>query len=358
MRAATTKKLPIFALGISYLLSCLLFSAGVAQAANPYFQVTGGDIFTGGQYESFSAPSTFSCDTSSANYQAPNFSDFSTTKTAGGILAYATYNGSTTAGAKGDFGVMALGLIEGSSSGYGFGSNGETGKNTLTFSNSNNNGLSSDEFWGGFSEGTVHQQNNCIKDYYNSKQVSPGAWGGNLTAAGSGQYIDGTASGVAFELNAGTIDSGESITLFVNRDVYIKGNITYGAHNANNVPKFALIVNGNIFVDPAAVTQLNGLYVAQPTNATNGVIWTCATPSVNGPTAATAFTTCQNKKLTFNGAVIARQVNLTRLNGDVGGDFAESFNYIPEMVIGGPFFNPPSSTELKVESLISLPPVF
>jgi hypothetical protein len=57
-------------------------------------------------------------------------------------------------------------------------------------------------------------------------------------------------------------------------------------------------------------------------------------------------------------------VNFVRVNGDINSSppvIAEVINYTPDMVVGGPFFTPTpagGSTSLKVQSLISLPPVF
>ena len=85
------------------------------------------------------------------------------------------------------------------------------------------------------------------------------------------------------------------------------------------------------------------------------------------PTAVYVSSACRTK-LTLNGAVVAKQVNLLRSNGDVAsatageasssGNIAEVFNFTPEMVIGGGFFNSAAVNQYKIESLISLPPVF
>jgi hypothetical protein len=141
-------------------------------------------------------------------------------------------------------------------------------------------------------------------------------------------------------------------------------------------------VKGSIYIAPG-VSQLDGFYVAQPdtsvanpTTADTGVIWTCHdnNPGV-APTAlwvsANCRTTGPNKgKLTFNGGVVAKQINMLRLDGDVLGagavpnelsssaTTAEVFNFTPEMVMGGAFFNGGNANRYKIESLISLPPVF
>jgi hypothetical protein len=72
--------------------------------------------------------------------------------------------------------------------------------------------------------------------------------------------------------------------------------------------------------------------------------------------------------LTVNGSLIARQVNLFRTNGDISSaasgeasnspNIAETINYTPAMLVGGPFFNPPPTKTLDIESLVNLPPLF
>jgi hypothetical protein len=62
-----------------------------------------------------------------------------------------------------------------------------------------------------------------------------------------------------------------------------------------------------------------------------------------------------------------------RTNGDVIGatvaedsistaaasnNIAELINYSPAMVLGGPFFTTPANPDLKIQSLVSLPPIF
>ena len=191
-----------------------------------------------------------------------------------------------------------------------------------------------------------------------------------MSAAASGQYI---ANGLTLNAGPEVVSAGKTVTLFVNGNVYIGGNITYApGYNADNVPKFALVTRGNIFIDPA-VSRLDGLYIAQPdttsaaTISASGVIWTCHGNSPDVPNTVYVSSACRTK-LTFNGAVIAKQVNLLRGNGDVAsaaagegsnsGNIAEVFNFTPEMVIGGGFFNSTTGNQYKIESLISLPPVF
>lgn len=355
------KKLSALVLGVIY----LFLSSGLALAdTRPYFRAYGADTFSGGWFNSGAS----SCSPAASTFQAPTYLGL-TNLYKGGVMAYAKSNGS---GAGSQFGALALGLIEGSSGGgepYGF-TSGSSGYNKLSFANFSS--LSVTGFWGGLWEGSdAHQASHCTADYFGTKQNSPKPWGGNLGAAASGQY---TASGLVLNAGPEVVTPGKNITLFVNGDVYIGGNISYaGGYTADNVPKFALVVRGNIFIDPA-VSRLDGLYIAQPdlsvanpVTADTGVIWTCHANAADPPTAVYVSSACRSK-LTFNGAVIAKQVNLLRVNGDVAsaaagedsgsGNIAEVFNYTPEMVIGGGFFNSPIGNKYKIESLISLPPVF
>jgi hypothetical protein len=82
---------------------------------------------------------------------------------------------------------------------------------------------------------------------------------------------------------------------------------------------------------------------------------------------------CGNK-LTFNGAVVAKQMWLFRTNGDLAtapkdeksssDNIAEVFNYTPDMVLAGQLLPSDRSTQINLgytplyDSVLSLPPVF
>lgn len=289
-------------------------------------------------------------------------------------MAFASYNSGTqkAKGAGVDFGAVALGLIEGNNSGsgepYGFAS-GTTGYNRTSFANQST--ISATNYWGGFLEGTV-RQTHCIPDYFGTKQSSPSSISsaGDVSALGSGQYI-ATPGGI-LNVGAGSpIAAGKRITLFVSGDVFIGSNITYASrstYTADNPPKFALVVKGNIYISPS-VGALDGLYIAQPgaNPSTSGFIWTCHNNDTLEPNNIFVSSSCRSK-LTVNGAFIAKKLQLLRANGDQAasvadepassGNIAEVFNFTPEMVVGGGFFNQPGATSNKIQSLISLPPVF
>lgn len=154
-------------------------------------------------------------------------------------------------------------------------------------------------------------------------------------------------------------------TMYVDGDVYITGNITFsGAYGSiGEMPSFSLIVRGNIYISNN-VTQLDGSYIAQPTNgaATNGVIYTCA-PSGFGTNSLNVLTqnlqtNCTNP-LTVNGAFSGRQVWLLRVAGTISSPtVAETFNYSPELWLSVPYGNglTPGTTD-EYDAITSLPPV-
>jgi len=343
---------------------CLVQTAAVGADAKPYIKVFNDDVFAGGWFGNSSA----NCSTTDPNYQAPTFNPLQN-QFEGGILGFATNN---RHGSSVDFGAFAMGLIQGNPDNqYGFYSGQGTGTNGLSFSNTGS-GISLD-YWGGYLAGAAPQIH-CIPDYFGTKQSlnpapTPLSNSFNVGTLAQDQYL--APNGLTSDVSAGgtaTIPVGTSTTVFVNGNVYISHNIVYAAgYTSDNVPKFALVVKGNIYIDPS-VTQLDGLYIAQPsTGNIDGDIWTCHDSSNTTPDGYWIGANCGNK-LTFNGAVIAKQVEFLRINGDLANapdnegvgsnNMAETINYIPAMVIGGPFFNQLPSQNPKINSLISLPPIF
>ena len=186
-----------------------------------------------------------------------------------------------------------------------------------------------------------------------------GLFGGNFGAitADCGFTSDLNEPGVTHingntTLNIGTLLAGSrKIYEVTNGNVYISSDIKYdtaGWTDPTQIPYFKLVVvGGNIYVG-SGVKQLDGIYVAESTSASNGVIYTCAkgngsawTPSAADLTAG-YYTTC-NQTLTVNGAFVAAQVQFERTHGTVGqaqasdnistspSPDAEVFNYTPEV---------------------------
>ncbi|MDO8591896.1 MAG: hypothetical protein Q7R60_03185 [bacterium] len=364
------KKISALVLGILYLLLGTVPALALSPVPEfrPYFRAYGADIAAGGWFNSGSS----SCSPAASTFRAPTYSPLSNIYK-GGVMTYARSNGT---GGGSQFGALALGLIEGSSGAgepYGF-TSGSSGYNRLSFANALPASLSVANFWGGFLEGSdAHQASHCLPDYYGTHQPSASVAGSiNLNAANGNYYVNSSVTlsgGIQVRANPST-----NLAYFVNGNVYINNDITYaGGYTADNVPKFALVVRGNIYVAPS-VSRLDGLYIAQPdttsaaTISNSGVVWTCHDGTTNIPSYTYVRDNCGgvHGKLTFNGAVIAKQVAFLRIGGDSAiaganepassGNIAEVFNYTPEMIIGGGFFN--GGSKYKVESLISLPPVF
>jgi len=357
------QKLQALILGISYIFSLGLLNTGLVYADKPYFQTHGADAFAGGWWFIKNTSGGYNCDLTT-NYQAPSFSPLDKQYN-GGILAF---NNGGTQGALSDFGAFALGQIQGEG-GYGFASNKGNGKSTLSFANdsANANGQGA-AYWGGFFDAGARQLGHCIPDYYTLKGDGATDWGGNnLATASAGKY---KTSGNPFTLDGVTISKsggpiGKTITLFVDGDAYIKGDITFeGGYNADTVTKFTLVVRGSLYIDPA-VKRLDGLYIAEPDMSKSnpvsddtGVIWTCST-TTSKASASYVYNNCRADSLTVNGAMITKQINLLRLSGDVGNStVAESLSYTPEMLIGGTNFFGTDSSEPHIDSLVNLPPVF
>lgn len=363
----TAKRLKLLTAVLVCLLGFSFINVGLASAdSRPYFRATGGDVFSGGWFYS----GAVTCNPGdSTTYQAPNYGN-GTNKYKGGIMGFG-YNDGRGAGSQ--FGASSVGLVEGgvvSGEPYGF-STGSSGYNKLTFANPSPPSLSSSNYWGGFLEGTTRQAH-CVPDYFgtlrntnNSGDVS------KISDLASNQYyINPPGGSVTTVGSASTLAAGKKITVFVNGSVYINSDIVYGAHTESDTQKFALVVKGSIYIAPT-VGRLDGLYIAQPNTAVGnpvtadtGVIWTCHDGTVAVPTGAWVTGNCKtagaNKgKLIFNGAVVAKQLNLLRIDGDVNNsDIAETFNFTPEMVVNGGFFNSSSVSSSKIESILSLPPVF
>ncbi len=143
-----------------------------------------------------------------------------------------------------------------------------------------------------------------------------------------------------------TVNSNNDLVYVKNADVYISGNVVYastgGWANISSIPYFKLVVvGGSIYIDKS-VSELDGIYVAEPSGVlgTGGRIYTCATgfgAPVN-PAIPGSYTLC-NTKLTVYGAFAAASVQFGRTIGSVGqanGDTlasnhdAEVFDYTPE----------------------------
>jgi hypothetical protein len=131
--------------------------------------------------------------------------------------------------------------------------------------------------------------------------------------------------------DAGEFDiaNGQQVTIYNTAGpVYIANNVKYsgagGWASTGDIPSLKIITNGNIYIDDG-VTSLAGAYVAQPTSATDGVIYTCATNGGDSQGGAGVvgyvkldklYTDC-NQQLTIYGSFQAQTVQLLRSLGTI-----------------------------------------
>lgn len=180
-------------------------------------------------------------------------------------------------------------------------------------------------------------------------------------------------------LNAAVIPKGQNVTLFVNGDITLTGNVTYQAGWASrtDIPSLVLISNGgNIHIDQS-VTELDGVYIAQPRGASGGKIYTCQQGEANHNL---MFGLC-NKQLNAYGSFVADQINMMRTFGSLRDEpvpvkttcsnwdgvasnwqsrqtcAGEVFYLSPELYLSSPTTSPPSNGAPQWDAITSLPPV-
>lgn len=330
---------------------------------HPYVQVNGGDVVAG------------------AGFAAPNSSgsvvpcSAAPRDTSAGIAACNSKTGPNYDGAGDEYAAYALSYIQEFATAQTH--NPPTG---LSFSNINDTG--SVNAAGGMFGGMFGSVANCV-DYWGN--IPPSAvhstWpggsdytigAGGIAASGTHTYfVTATGSGPLMT-EAVQIPDGAHLTVYIDGDLRIKGNITYqnsSWSSTNDIPSLRVIVHGSIFIDNA-VTRLDGTYVAVPDStyatATNlygspkpGTISTCSKNNTSyDPTAAGANPVVDcNNQLTVNGSFVANQIWLLRTHstlGVAGSEPAEIFNYNPATWLA-----PGSEDQIKpiYQSVQGLPPV-
>lgn len=315
--------------------------ACVYVAAKPYFRSYGGDISAGGGFSS--TPGVCALNSRAA------------------VIGWNKRGSGSWAGAGVQFATYAMHTIFDSSTTMGNGSGSAPKPNGLSFGNSGVGSNSSAGRFGGHL-GSVA----CIPDHYSTRPASttPVSSGFNISSLGSGSY---SASGNVRTVG-GQVNPGEKINIYIDGNLYLDGNIIYdgsGGWNTGNIPMLRIIVRGNIFIDND-VSQIDGLYVAQPSSSTNGIIATCTTgssPYAPLPLNGRLGSDC-DKKLTVNGSLVARQVRLMRTIGTLrssninenpaSGNMAEAFNYGPGLWISQPS---DSGGSADYDAINSLPPI-
>lgn len=289
-----------------------------------------------------------------------------------GVYAFAKGSGTSYRGASSEFGVLSLINVN-----QFYSVSQRTGNNSqpkgMTFGNAPGVG---DPTYGGAFGGS----GTCITDYYNATQDT------KLPARTDFQSGSFPAGKSRYVMPAGNINihnlkipKGIQVAVYINGNVYIDDNITYDASarsSRSDIPYFALIVKGNIYVAPT-VTRLDGLFVAQPTNVAspaNGKFYTCS-PSIGALYSATTLYASCRQQLSVNGAIIANQIKFLRSNKTlkdsvtkelpnfatgIGTNASEVINFTPEMYVApSPLIDPlNNSINSKYDAIFSLPPVF
>jgi len=202
-------------------------------------------------------------------------------------------------------------------------------------------------------------------------RINDGVYGGRFGSFCGPDYFMGvpaaqisssdvTLAGLAVPDCDGTNQAQCRREIYVRGDVYITGNVTFDGTYANGsaIPGFRLVVEGDIYVDPA-VTRLDGVYIAQSSSAaaTDGRFYSCAAGFAPTTLSSGLNALCGNP-LTVNGAVSARQVWLLRTAGTVSNAVvAETFNFLPEIWMSSAYGQSGSGAIKSYDAITSLPPV-
>lgn len=329
----------------------------------PYFNAVAGDVAAGSRFATDTVSPGNSCGSSNNN---------------AGIVSWnkgaPTYNG-----ASGQYGLSAPNYIQDLISSKGNNNGGS--QTTLSFANEgtgNPNSITTPGLYGGF-----NSKGPCV-DYWAAKPASgTGPIGDihnvNLGALGSGTYVYVVNSPAQVTIHRSQLQDGTHITLYVDGDVSIDGDITDKTTDLNgtwssirDIPSFKLVAKGVIYIG-ANVNEIDGNIIAVPdtgyekttnrntfANPMKGTISTCSDTrnfKVYDPSATPAqpmLDACNNK-LVFYGTVAAYQMFLLRTYGSMNNSTpAEQFNLSPEVWLA-----PDNSGTLDpaYKSIVGLPPV-
>ncbi|MBC7546289.1 hypothetical protein H7171_00915 [Candidatus Saccharibacteria bacterium] len=212
---------------------------------------------------------------------------------------------------------------------------------------------------GGINGGLFNNGSWCSADYYadagNGSSTTP-----NLSITGKNVYqVTGN-----YTLNAATLQPGADITIKVNGDVSIAGDILYNYGSLDRIPRFRLLVTGNIYVQNSpAVTELHGFYVAQPKLGFpfSGKFYTCSNgiSPINDTTPLNSYSKCNNQ-LNIIGSVSASTIIPGRTAGNYNDNSvtpAETFQNSPELWIFPATDAGSVGSINSYDSITNLPPV-
>lgn len=220
----------------------------------------------------------------------------------------------------------------------------------------------------------------CIADYYSTLPAGAPNPGSSFDLNGmNGAYS--APSNVTITGN--NIPAGKRIVVYVAGNVIINGDIKFQSpdtawSSVDRIASLYIIAKGNIYIDPA-VTNLDGVYVAQGSGAT-GDIYTCANGTT--PVPVTSILNNCNAQLIIRGAFVADETHLLRgyssmrygnrleysldplnpprncgpSNKSVCG--AEVFYFSPDMYLAEPVMEPINHANTgKYDNITSLPPI-
>jgi hypothetical protein len=315
----------------------------------PYFTVRNGDIIAGSNFRSLNS----SCSpTPDSMIEAWNRDD----KTPNGFYGNSRYGGAGTQlaayalGSIRDFVSAATRTTPGPRKGLSF-------ANTPGAGNYNHGGE-----WDSSNIG-------CMYDFFADFS------GNNYT---SGTAIDSLASG-AYKaggnvvIPASTLALGKQVTIFVEGNVAITGDITKdtGTYtDIKDIPSLRIIAR-NIYIAPK-VERLSAILVAQPDSANNGgYIYTCSDPDsiYSDPSDADmASGDCRDDQLIVEGAVLTRKIYFLRTKGslrnsNINNDYSsdgdrsvsERFIFGPSAWLGLP--GNETSSRPPYQAFTELPPI-
>ncbi len=341
-------------------------------ANRPYLKAFGNDVWAGGNF-------TFGTNGCSAST--------STIRTFARQVA-SSPNDNGYRGSSVEYAAFAMSLIDTSALPEGFYSaslrnNAPIPSKGLTFANTTAS-------WGGDFGANTH----CITDFYTQTRTSnvqnvPGGPGRiNLTGYSNGQYEVQVGGAGRLVIEGATNLTGKR-TLYVNGDVFIENNITFadGWATTGDIPSFALIVEGGSIYISNTVTQLDGMYIAQPDRVSasrpgTGEIFTCVRANgqrYNLQSDQNDFFLPPNQGgcnsvLKVNGAFVAQKVHFLRTSSslrDAGANEAAGNTRAAEIIATPPemYFTEhafrvqdgaPSADAVRsmYDSIVSLPPVY
>lgn len=227
----------------------------------------------------------------------------------------------------------------------------------LTFANT---GVLSGQFGG----------QNCVQDYFaDGDTITPDtSTVVNLNSLTSGSYKYKNTNTITL---SGQVTSNNRISLYIEGNLRIVSNTTLANTSwstVDDIPSLRVYVKGNIYIE-SDVTQIDGVYVAQPAGAGSGIITTCVVPGTDTPVAVSNLADNCKDQLRINGAFIAQKVRFLRAANSLkdaginektaaGSKAGEVFNYTPDILIAAPQPTPGSQTDqTKYDSFTGLPPI-